>query len=251
MYTLDQILVSLKRYLDFTLDSEMMKDIHVVLDSVKKDRETGKGDLVITLLRIEEETSRKPQNIYHYTDKNGQLQTSPDLDINLEILISAPTLEYETALTLISKVISIMNSIKTIGKPDKLEDEDFEIIDSMNIHLMGMSFDQMLSMWQTLGGTLVPAVAYKIRMITVPGLDKTGEVPLVDKGKVRLEMGKMDTKDQVLKPLTNKEKKELKEELEREERQEEHMRRMAELDLKAEPEKETGESKRSIQIREN
>ena len=194
MFTLDQILVSLKRYLDCKLDSEMMKDIHVVLDSVKKEKETGKGDLVITLLRVEEETSRKPQNSYFYrVEDDVQLRTSPDLDINLEILISAPTSEYETALTLIAKVISIMNSIKTIGKPAGLEDEDFEIIDSMNISLMGMSFDQMLSMWQTLGGTVVPAVAYKIRMLTVPGLYGSGRVPLVEKDRIQIGMERKDT----------------------------------------------------------
>lgn len=249
MYTLDQILVSLKRYLDCKLDSET-KDYHVVLDSVKKDKETAKGDLVITLLRIEEETSRKPQNFYHKLDKDVQLLTSPDLDINLEILISAPTLEYETALTLIANVISILNSIKTVAKPDKLDDEDFERIDSMNISMMGMSFDQMLSMWQTLGGTVVPAVAYKIRMITVPGLDKTGELHLVDEGKVQIETGRMDAKGKVAESLTAAEKEKLSEAQKRKEKQREHMRKMAELDQKKEEEKESDESKRSIQIRE-
>lgn len=249
MYTLDQILVSLKRYLDCKLDSET-KDYHVVLDSVKKDKETAKGDLVITLLRIEEETSRKPQNIYHRMDRDVQLLTSPDLDINLEVLISAPTLEYETALTLIANVISILNSIKTVGKPDKLDDEDFKIIDSMNISLMGMSFDQMLSMWQTLGGTVVPAVAYKIRMITVPGLDKTGEVPLVDKGKVQIQTGRMDARGKGAESLTAAEKKKLSEAQKRIEKQSEHARNTAELDQKAGSEKESDESKRSVQIRE-
>ena len=227
MYTIHQILISLKEYLDCMLDIEMLKDIHVVLDSVKKDKETAEGDLVITLLRIEEETSRKPQNIYFKKAEGVEYPTSPDLDINLEVLISAPTEKYETSLVLISKVISILNSIKTAGKPADLSDESYEVVYAMNITLMNTSFDQMLSMWQTLGGTLVPAVAYKVRMVTVPGVNKADTARIVGKGKIRVEMGEMDTRGQAPKSLSVKERKQ-----------------------KKSRKKESGESKISIQIRE-
>ena len=185
MITINDILVSLKEYLGYKLKS---KDVSVVLDSVKKDKETGEGDLVITLLRIEEETSRKPQNVYVRIDKGVERPISPDLAINLEVLISAPTAKYETALILISEVISILNSIKTISKPKKMTDEKFKLLDSMNISLMGMTFDQMLSMWQTLGGTLVPSVAYKIRMVTIPGLTDAEDAKVVKEVDVKTKL---------------------------------------------------------------
>lgn len=175
-----EILVSLREYLNYM----MPEGTNVVLDSVKKDKETGEGDLVITLLRIEEETSRKPQNYYFKVGEGNERESyliSPDLDLNLEVLISAPTSKYETALTLISEVISLLNSIKTITKPAEMTEESFNRINSMRLSMMGLSFDQMLSMWQTLGGTLVPAVAYKIRMVTIPGLTDASEAQSVKK----------------------------------------------------------------------
>ena len=256
MYTIDKILISMKEYLDCMLDTQMLKDINVVLDSVKKDKEAVKGDLVITLLRIEEETSRKPQNIYFRKEKGVEFPTSPDLDINLEVLISAPVETYETSLTLISKVISILNSIKTAGKPEGMSDESYNLIYSMNISLMGMPFDQMLTMWQTLGGTLVPSVAYKVRMITVPGLNEADAAHVVGKGKISVEMGEMDAVDKELKSLTTEEKSKMTKALAMEEKQEKYVNQMEEQLEKQREEKkkkkwkESDESKDSIQIRE-
>ncbi len=181
------ILVSLKEYLSFMMPEGTV----VVLDSVKKDKETGEGDLVITLLRIEEETSRKPQNFYFRKGDKEDRETypiSPDLDLNLEVLISAPAAQYETALTLISNVIRILNSIKTIAKPAEMSQESFRRLNSMRLSLMGLSFDQMLSMWQTLGGTLVPAVVYKIRMVIVPGLTDASEVKAIKEVFVKTKL---------------------------------------------------------------
>lgn len=181
------ILVSLKEYLSFMMPEGTV----VVLDSVKKDKETGEGDLVITLLRIEEETSRKPQNFYFRKGDKEDRETypiSPDLDLNLEVLISAPAAQYETALTLISNVIRILNSIKTIAKPAEMSQESFRLLNSMRLSLMGLSFDQMLSMWQTLGGTLVPAVVYKIRMVIVPGLTDASEVKAIKEVFVKTKL---------------------------------------------------------------
>lgn len=249
--TIHEILVSLKEYLDCMLDYAMMENIRVVLDTVKKDKETEEGDLVITLLRIEEETSRKPQNVYYRQEKNVTKPTSPDLDINLEVLISAPTAKYETALVLISKVISILNSIKTVSKPEDLEDKYFQIINSMNISLMGMSFDQMLSMWQTLGGTLVPAVAYKIRMLTIPGLTDADTLHVVGEGQLRIDIGRMDQEGAVSPSLTEQEKSKMKEALKMKKEQEEYALQVAEQEAgKSEEESQDNDRRIMVQIKE-
>ena len=191
---INDILVSLKDYLKYMMPSgnDMIpSDINIALASVSRDKETDKGQLVITLLRIEEETSRKPQNIYFTKDKGVHYPTSPDIDLNLEVLISSPVAEYETALLLISEVIRIMNSIQTVPKPARLSEQAYERVKAMNISMMGLSFDQSLSMWQTLGGTLVPFVVYKIRMLTVPGIPDTTAAKVIRQTQV--ETGDMDT----------------------------------------------------------
>jgi len=166
-----KILNAMKEY----LSCKMGEKVQVVLDTVKKDAGTDAQDIVITLLRIEQETSRKPQAVY-VTGKDNKLKlSSPDIEINLEVLISSQATNYESAIKQIAMVISILNSFKTTSKPKGMSDESFSIIQDMSISIMNLSFEQNLSMWQTLGGTLVPSVAYKIRTVTVTGLTDNEE----------------------------------------------------------------------------
>ena len=214
------ILTALKEYLEARILEDTKGDtgdfgrnnaLNIVLSPVKKEKDTEERDVVITLLRIEEETSRKPQQNY-FTEvwkENGVTYqkvypTSPDVAINLEILISSYIPNYSSALTLISHVIRIMNSIKTATKPGNLRQESFDIIREMSVSIMNLSFDQYLSMWQTLGGELVPAVAYKIRMVTIKGIPDAKVFPHVRKRT--LEIGKnlkerQDAKPQTLPPI--------------------------------------------------
>lgn len=175
---ISDILTALQKYLACMLQGATNKPITVTLAPVSRDKEAPLGSLVITLLRIEEETSRKPQNLYA-VKKDILHPKSPDVDVNLEILISSPAEPYETALQLISNVIRAINSIKTINQPEGLSDEDFKTVQSYNISLMGLSLDQTLSLWQTLGGTLVPSVVYKVRMLTMEGVLDASELHLV------------------------------------------------------------------------
>ena len=136
-----------------------------------------KPDIAITLLRVEEETSRKPVNIVQYEiiEKDGKKKKiagnkkSPDMDVNLDILISAHSQDYGTALTNLSKVISKINSIHTAPKPANMKQASFELLRGLNISLLNLSMEQSFSMWQTLHGKIVPAVAYKVRMLTIAG----------------------------------------------------------------------------------
>ena len=197
---IEDVLVSLKEYLTFMMQKLMARRINVSLNSINKDKEAeSKDPLVITLLRIEEETSRKPQNFYAVKD-DGVHTKSPDLDINLEILISSPFTPYETALQLISNTISAINSIKTVSRPEGMTEESFQRLRTYNLSLLGLSFDQTLSMWQTLGGTLVPSVAYKIRMLTVEGAVDSSDIRVVE--RVSVEPAVVDTRTKQAKVTT-------------------------------------------------
>lgn len=197
MSPISDILTALKEYLEARILEDTKGDtgdfgqnnaLNIVLSPVKKDKDTEERDVVITLLRIEEETSRKPQdNFFTEIVKIGEDEyrkvypTSPSIAINLEILISSHSPNYSSALTLISHVIRIMNSIKTASKPEKMRQQSFNIIRQMSVSMMNLPFDQYLSMWQTLGGELVPAVAYKVRMVTIIGIPDTHAVPVIEK----------------------------------------------------------------------
>lgn len=184
---ISDILIALQKYLACMLQGATNKPITVTLAPVSRDKEAPQGSLVITLLRVEEETSRKPQNLYSVKDSVLHPK-SPDIDINLEVLVSAPAEPYETALQLISNVIRAINSIKTVHQPEGLTDADFKLVQSFNISLMGLSLDQTLSLWQTLGGTLVPSVVYKIRMLTMEGVLDAAELHYVEHVQVETKL---------------------------------------------------------------
>ena len=191
-HIIKDILHSIKEYLSCNMEDRL----NIVLNSVKKDKGTEEEDIVITLLRIEQETSRKPQNTYYTevreNDKKRVLPTSPDLDINLEVLISSHASNHESSLIQISDVVSLLNSVKTATKPSKMDKDAFELLRSLSVSIMNMTFEQHLSMWQTLGGNLVPSVAYKIRMVTISGTPQKEPAPIVQETVV--ETGTMDTR---------------------------------------------------------
>lgn len=199
-----ETLYSLKDY----LEKKMGGNATVELDMLRKEPDTQEHDIIITLLHIEEETSRKSQSFYWPAPpSDGQSGSkthadkvikSPDVDLNLEILISSHASKYESALKQISSVISIMNSIKTAPRPENMSDKTFAVIKSLNISLVNKTFEQHLSMWQTLGGSIVPSVVYKVRAITIVGLSDTAVIKSVE--EVLPEPGSMDRKGE--KPVT-------------------------------------------------
>lgn len=202
-----ETLYSIKEYLEKKMDGEAT----VELDMLRKEADAKEHDIIITLLHIEEETSRKSQSFYWPVaaddpadGQNGSKKyadrviKSPDVDLNLEILISSHASNYESALKQISNVISIMNSIKTASKPEKIADDLFNRIKSLNISLVNKTFEQHLSMWQTIGSPIVPSVVYKVRTLTIAGLPDTDAIKAVR--KVNVETGRMDIKGE--KPVT-------------------------------------------------
>ena len=148
------ILTSIQNYLKNSLQTPEFNHINVGLAPIKKDGQENDDEITITLLRIEEETSRKPQSVYHYVKEDDKLikKTNPDVCLNLYILIVSHAQDYETALLEISKVIYWMNS--------------FQSKDCI-VELQTLSAEQNNSLWQTLGVEIKPAVVYKVRMVTI------------------------------------------------------------------------------------
>lgn len=153
------ILTSIQQYLKTSFREkesaeQNFNNVNVTLAPIKKDGQEEGEDITISLLRIEEETSRKPQNVYHYIKDEDKVikKANPDVCLNLYVLIVSHAQNYETALLEISKVIYWMNS--------------FQSTDCL-VELHTLSFEQNNSLWQTLGTEIMPAAVYKVRMLTI------------------------------------------------------------------------------------
>ena len=145
----------------------------VELGPIEKEGQVEKS-LFITLVRSEEETSVKQPNAQLRVDAGDKKHyyVNPDVCLNLYILISSHA-EYGLALQQIHDTIYYLNSIY----PD-----DASISEEMrrlSIELQSPTAEQWNSLWQTLGGKVVPSVLYKVRMITISALSSTREVPYV------------------------------------------------------------------------
>ena len=174
---LKQTLKAIQSYLLEKMSSSTEYQLNdVYLDAIQKD-ESQKEGLCITLLRIVEETSRKPQNVFRYEvdrqdgkKKVVSKNVSPDVCLNLYVLITSHAQNYGTSLAQISDVIYWMNNIN-------YKDDSNEIsANSLQVELQSLTSEQHNSMWQTLGGKMVPSVVYKVRMVTITAAESTEKV---------------------------------------------------------------------------
>jgi hypothetical protein len=174
MYT---TLTTIKNYLEQKFRQQKSSlGWEVQLGPIEKEGQVEKS-LFITLVRSEEETSVKQPNAQLRTNAEGNKHyyVNPDVCLNLYILISSHA-EYGLALQQINDTIYYLNSIYHYQEDSNISDE----IKKLSIELQSPTAEQWNSMWQTLGGKVVPSVLYKVRMITISAISSNKEAKLVE-----------------------------------------------------------------------
>ncbi len=206
MYT---TLDTIRTYLQEKFEHLPNNECTVELGAIEKEGQVEKS-LLITLVRIEEETSVKKQHAQMRKTGDGKTcYANPDVCLNLYFLISSHA-SYNHALQQINNTIYFLNSIY------RDDDSISEDIKKLSIELQSPTAEQWNSLWQTLGGKVVPAVLYKARMVSINSILSTREVhPVSEDGVIidpksplrrKLEQGqnlnKEETKE-LLSVLTN------------------------------------------------
>lgn len=170
MYT---ALNTIKTYLQHKFDGIENNECTVELGAIEKEGQIEKN-LLITLVRIEEETSVKKQHAsIRKTNDGTAFYANPDVCLNLYILISSHA-SYNLALQQINNTVYFLNSI--YSDDNSISDE----IKKLSIELQSPTAEQWNSMWQTLGGKVVPSVLYKVRMTTISAISSDKEAKLVE-----------------------------------------------------------------------
>lgn len=140
--------------------------------------------IVLTLVRTEEDPSRKNQRNYRANplatdNSSGILYRNPPVGLNLYVLITANHANYATALTLLSNVIA------TFQNRNKLTDDGIVPWpagaiygdQSLKFSLLSPTFEEENHLWSMLGGKQIPSVLYLIQTANVellPDEDITG-----------------------------------------------------------------------------
>ena len=166
----------LKEQLDKYLIDEGLGKI-VVLENIalwesgSDDAAKLEGKVVLTLLKMEEETTLK--NIPNYKIKNGKTEyKNTPVHLNLYLLISANCETYDKSIRSISKVIQFFQGKKIFTSANTIYNRTnvaFDVLDYFKfvLELFTPSFEQLNNVWGTLGGRQLPAVIYKIQLIKI------------------------------------------------------------------------------------
>lgn len=152
--------------------------------------ESGKDDesrlsekLIISLLRLEEETTLK-NSAHVKINENKTEYRNPPVHLNLYLLIAANFKNYDTSLISISKVIEFFQGRKVFTSSNTVYNRDnvaFEVLDDFRfiLEIYSPSFEELNNIWGTLGGRQMPSVIYKVQLIQIERDKKLAESNII------------------------------------------------------------------------
>lgn len=121
--------------------------------------------LVATLVNIQEEAHLRPPHRIREIPGPELIKQNPEVNLNLFVLFSAFSTQYETSLGIITDVIKFFQ-----GKPYMTKmntpNMDPEII-RITADLYTMTFEQQNYLWGLMGAKYMPSVVYKLRTFSV------------------------------------------------------------------------------------
>lgn len=123
--------------------------------------------IVLTLVKTEEEYAMKNQPNHRRNPVSGNLEyANPPIFLNLYVLITANVVEYEVALSFLSRVISyfqhqnVFNETNTVAPSGGFVPETFQF----NVSMVSPGLEQLNHLWGVLGGKIMPSVFYKLQL---------------------------------------------------------------------------------------
>jgi hypothetical protein len=121
--------------------------------------------LVGTLVNIQEERHLRPPPSFREIPGPELVKQNPDVNLNLYLLFTAFSTQYETSLRLISEVIKFFQAKPYFSKSNtpKLDPEIIRITADLNT----MTFEQQNYMWGLMGAKYMPSVVYKLRTFSL------------------------------------------------------------------------------------
>lgn len=135
--------------------------------------------IVITLIKIEEETSLKNSAFYQKKGRQEITKHHPAIHLNLFLLFSVTKKDYREALQLLSDTITFfqVHNVFSVGLPDSGPDEApaFKI----TVELHDIHFQEVFDMWSNLGNKQFPSVVYKVRLLKFLDMSEAKTVPAV------------------------------------------------------------------------
>ncbi len=121
--------------------------------------------LVMTLVNVAQETHLKPPARPREIADDKLGMENPEININLFVLFTAHSSQYETALDILSNVIgffqskSYFDSGNTPSLPSNVE--------RVAVDIQSLTFEQSNYLWGLMGAKYMPSVLYKLRTLSI------------------------------------------------------------------------------------
>jgi hypothetical protein len=135
--------------------------------------------IILTLLKVEEETSLKNSGIYNKKSSNQIERHQPAVYLNLYLLVAVTKKNYRESLQLLSDTITFFqyNKVFTGEIPDS--DGGDKTSFRITIELHDTNFQDVFDMWSNLGSKQFPSIIYKVRLLKFFDATQTQDVPII------------------------------------------------------------------------
>ncbi len=175
------LLLTVRGYLQDRLEEIQTTDLNrTVVGNIGRPELEGIGandqtlplsdSIVLTLVRTEEDPSRKNQRNYRANplatdNSNGILYRNPPVGLNLYVLITANHNNYANALTLLSNVIAVFQHRNKLTEDGIVPWPTGGIYgdQALKFSLLSPTFEEENHLWSMLGGKQIPSVLYLIQ----------------------------------------------------------------------------------------
>ena len=136
------------------------------------------NSIIFSLINIEEERVFKDQTKFA-KDTNGMIQRrEPELKLNIYMIFAAHFNDYLTGIKNLSAVLSFFQANRVFNAANYPNMDP--ALDRLVVDLHTFSLSQSFEFWQSLGGSFLPSVTYKMRMIILQQDLTQGTAPPVD-----------------------------------------------------------------------
>ena len=127
--------------------------------------------VVMTLLRLEEESTLK--NVPSYKIKDDKTEYyNPPVNLNLYVLFSANCDSYDKSLKSVSRIIEFFHGKKVFTSGNTVYNRTNVALDVLEyfkfiLEMYTPGFEELNNIWGTLGGRQMPSVIYKVQIIQI------------------------------------------------------------------------------------
>ncbi len=142
--------------------------------NINDEKNDLQNKIVLTLLKVEEESSLKNGSLYTKKSDLKVAKHYPPINLNLYILISVTKKTYTEALQLLSDTIMFFQSHKVFE--EESEGNSYRIVTEFH----DINFQEVFEMWSNLGSKQFPFVIYKSRLLKFLDIQESKEVPVIE-----------------------------------------------------------------------